>query len=114
MLPFPGAGRSARPAGVCMFRKSVGKVTKLIRSAFKKPAAKNNSRWNVLVLERLESRDVPAPLAWSAGASLPTAGGIAVLREGSALLVLAGPATTSYNLTATYPSWQASSTATVQ
>jgi hypothetical protein len=97
-----------------MFRKSVGKVTKLIRSAFKKPAAKNNSRWNVLVLERLESRDVPAPLAWSAGASLPTAGGIAVLREGSALLVLAGPATTSYNLTATYPSWQASSTATVQ
>jgi hypothetical protein len=97
-----------------MFRQSVGKVTKLIRSAVNKPATRNNSRWNALVLELLESRDVPAPLAWSTGASLPTAGGIAALREGSALLVLAGPATTSYNLTVTSPSWQASATATVQ
>jgi hypothetical protein len=61
-----------------------------------------------LAFETLESRDVPAPLAWSAGASLPVAeGGISAQVESAGVLALGGPSTTSYNVTTTNPSWQA-------
>ncbi len=69
----------------------------------------------LLVLESLEARDLPAPLTWSVGANLPLAeGGIVAQPEGTSLLTLAGPGTTSYTLTAAYPSWQASASPTVQ
>ena len=68
-----------------------------------------------LSLEALEGRELPAPLSWAAGVSLPiAAGGIVAQPEGTSILALAGPATTSYNLTATDPTWQAKLTPTVQ
>src|SRR5262249_50990566 len=70
--------------------------------------------WSGLVVEALESRDVPAPLTWATGVSLPTGGGTVAQPEGTGLLVLAGPTTTSYNLTVTDPTWKATATPTVQ
>lgn len=53
----------------------------------------------VLLLENLETRDLPAPLAWSAGAALPApASGLAAVPSGGSLLVLSGPSATSYTL----------------
>jgi hypothetical protein len=98
--------------GANMFGKFLRRPAKFLRSTGNKPAER--SRWSALVLETLESRDVPAPLTWAAGVNLPTSGGIVAESQGSNLLVAAGPTTTSYHLTATYPSWQASTTATVQ
>ena len=72
-------------------------------------------RTGLLVVETLESRSLLAPLAWAVGANLPIAeGGIVAQPEGTSLLTLAGPTTTSYTLSATYPSWQASAAPTVQ
>ena len=72
-------------------------------------------RWRSLGLESLESRCVPAPLAWAAGVNLPLAeGGLVAQPEGTSLLTMAGPTTTSYTLSAAYPSWQASTVPTVQ
>ncbi len=69
----------------------------------------------LLLLENLEARDVPAPLAWASGLSLTSAeSGLVAQTEGTGLLVLAGPSTTSYNLTVTDPSWNATATATIQ
>jgi hypothetical protein len=68
-----------------------------------------------LTLEWLETRDLPAPLTWAAGESLPVAeGGIVAQPSGTGLLALAGPSTTSYNLSATDPSWLATITPTVK
>jgi hypothetical protein len=65
-------------------------------------------------VESLELRDLPAPLTWAAGVNLPTAGGVVAQPQGTSLLVAAGPATTSYNLTAADPSWRAAASPTVQ
>jgi hypothetical protein len=54
-------------------------------------------------------------LTWATGLNLPTpAGGIAAQPEGSPVLVLAGPTTTSYNLGVTDPMWKAGVTPTLQ
>jgi len=69
----------------------------------------------VLFLESLEARDLPAPLSWAAGVSLPMPeSGIVAQPEGTRLLVLGGPTTTSENLSVTDPTWQASLAPTVQ
>src|SRR6516164_7839158 len=71
-------------------------------------ARRLRSKRSALVLEYLESRDLPAPLSWAAGVNLPTAeGGIVAAPSGSNLLALAGPTTTSYNVSATDPTWLA-------
>jgi hypothetical protein len=67
------------------------------------------------LLECLEDRTLPAPLTWAAGVNLPLAeGGIVAQPEGTSLLTMAGPSTTSYSLTATNPTWQATITAAHQ
>jgi hypothetical protein len=72
-------------------------------------------RWRRLVVEGLETRDLLAPLAWAAGVNLPIPeGGIVARPEGTSLLTMAGPSTTSYTLSATDPSWRASTAPTVQ
>src|SRR6516165_2638957 len=78
------------------------------------PTRRKQTRRHVLVLESLESRDVPAPLTWAGGINLPVAGGIAAAPEGTSLLTLGGQGTTSYAVSATNPTWQASAAATVQ
>jgi hypothetical protein len=87
-------------------------TARLLHRRCNKPAKR--SLCSTLVLESLESRDVPAPLTWAGGVTLPTSGGIAAAPEGISLLLAGGLTTTSYNLTATNPTWQAAATATVQ
>jgi hypothetical protein len=73
------------------------------------------SRRNTTRLENLELRNMLSALAWSAGAPLPNAdSGLVAEPQGANLLVLAGSSTTSYDLSAAYPSWRASTTPTVQ
>jgi hypothetical protein len=89
--------------------------TSRLRRIDRKGSRRQRSRSSGLVVEALESRALLAPLTWAGGASLPLAeAGIVAPPEGSVLLTMAGPATTSYTLSATYPSWQASTAATVQ
>jgi hypothetical protein len=78
-------------------------------------ARRPRSERSALVLECLESRDLPAPLTWAAGVNLPIAeGGIVSQPSGSNVLALAGPTTTSYKLSVTDPTWQASIVPTVE
>jgi hypothetical protein len=68
-----------------------------------------------LILERLEARDLPALLTWALGVNLPTAeGGIDALPYAGNMLVLAGPNTTSYNVSVTNPTWKATVAPTAQ
>jgi MBG domain/Immunoglobulin domain/Kelch motif/Galactose oxidase, central domain len=98
-----------------MFAKYLRKATNFLRGTGDRPVRRRRPAWPGLVLESLESRDLPAPLTWAAGVNLPTAAaGIVAQPEGAKLLVLAGPTTTSYNLSATDPTWQATLTPTVQ
>ncbi|HEV3263088.1 MAG TPA: kelch repeat-containing protein, partial [Gemmataceae bacterium] len=97
-----------------MFAKYLMKATKFLRSMSNQPVRRRRPAWRGLVLETLELRDLPAPLTWAAGINLPTEGGIVAQAEGTKLLVLAGPTTTSYNLSVTNPTWKASATPTVQ
>jgi hypothetical protein len=60
-----------------------------------------------LQVELLESRDLPAPLTWAAGASLPVAQGDAVAVSQGDIFVLGGTTPNVTYLTATDPSWQA-------
>ena len=98
-----------------MFGKFLRKPAKFLRSIGNKSARSPRPRWSALVLESLESRDLPAPLTWAGGVTLPApAGGSVAQAEGAKLLILAGPTTTSYNATVTNPAWQATVTPTVQ
>jgi len=98
-----------------MFGKHLRKTTTFLRSIGDQSAKRRRPPWSVLVLEGLESRDLPAPLTWAAGVNLPAAaGGIVAQPEGTRLLVLAGPTTSSYTLSVTDPTWQAKVTPTVQ
>jgi hypothetical protein len=98
-----------------MFAKYLRKSTKFLRSIGDQRARRRRRAWSVLALEGLETRDLPAPLTWAAGVGLPApAGGIVAQPEGTKLLVLGGPTTTSYNLSVTDPTWQATFTPTVQ
>ncbi len=98
-----------------MFANHLRKLARLLRALGARPVRRQRPRRSLLSLETLEARDVPAPLTWSTGANLPLAeGGIVAQPEGASLLTLAGPGTTSYALSAAYPSWQASATPTAQ
>jgi hypothetical protein len=98
-----------------MFGKYLRKPTKFLGNLSNKPARRRRPAWTVLVVESLEARDLPAPLTWAAGVNLPTAeGGIVAQPEGTRLLALAGPTTTSYNVSVTDPTWQANVAPTVQ
>jgi hypothetical protein len=95
-----------------MSGKHLRNTAKFLHRTANKPVKR--SLCSKLVLESLESRDVPAPLTWAGGITLPTSGGIAAAPEWNGLLLAGGLTTTSYNLTATNPTWQAAATATVQ
>ena len=98
-----------------MFERYLRRLNNLVRIGGTHRRRRRILKHGVLGLEHLEHRRVLAPLAWSTGANLPLAeGGIAAQPEGTKLLTMAGPSTTSYALTPAYPSWQASATATVQ
>jgi hypothetical protein len=97
-----------------MFGKPLRKLTQSLRAVSNRLGKHRRPGWRTLLLESLEVRDLPAPLTWAAGVNLATAGGIAAQPQGNTLLVLAGPTATSYHLTATDPSWQASTSPTVQ
>ena len=97
-----------------MFHRLPGRSTRFHRVIGETRSRRRRSERRALVVESLESRELLAPLAWATGVTLPTAGGIVALPEGTSLLVLGEPATTSYNLTATDPSWQANVGTTVQ
>jgi hypothetical protein len=61
-----------------------------------------------LALERLEERDLPAPLTFAAGVGLPSArGGVVAVLQGGEILVLGGPTTDTSSLTVTDPTWKA-------
>jgi hypothetical protein len=63
-----------------------------------------------LQVEWLEGRDLPAPLTWAPGASLPLAqGGVVAVSQGD-IFVLGGTTTNVTQLTATDPTWQAAVT----
>jgi hypothetical protein len=95
-----------------MFGNILRHTATVLRNSGNKLARR--TRRSVLGLEHLESRDVPAPLTWAAGVNLPTSGGVVAEEQGTSLLVAAGPTTTSYNLIATNPTWQATASATVE
>src|SRR5580704_9258375 len=60
-----------------------------------------------LQVEWLEGRDLPAPLSWAAGASLPVAqGGVVAVSQGDTF-VLGGTTPKVTHLTATDPTWRA-------
>ena len=61
-------------------------------------------------VDHLERRDLPAPLAWSFGADLPTPrGGVAaILAADQSVAVLGGPTTDVPHFFASYPSWTTS------
>src|SRR6516162_7649423 len=100
--------------GTNMFHSYLRKLAKRLQLLGDSPARRKEKRQCRLVLESLESRDVPAPLTWAGGINLPLAGGIAAVPEGTSLLTLAGQGTTSYAVSATSPTWQATATAAVQ
>ena len=98
-----------------MFAKYFRKPATFLRSIGDKPVRRRRPAWSASVVEVLESRDLPAPLTWAAGVNLPVAAaGIVAQPEGTSLLVLPGPTTSSYNLSVTDPTWQAIVTPTVQ
>jgi hypothetical protein len=98
-----------------MFKNFRQQVARIFRAGGDRPARRSRLRRRALVLECLESRDLPAPLTWAAGVSLPVAeGGIVAQPSGTRVLALAGPTTGSYNVSVTDPSWQAIVTPTVQ
>src|SRR5260370_10174790 len=60
-----------------------------------------------LTLERLEGRDLPAPLTWSAGINLPSAraGLDAIVETDNSILVLGGNTSRVYQLAANDTAW---------
>ena len=98
-----------------MFESFLQKLSNLFQVSKHRRARRRPPPRATLLLESLESRDAPAALTWAPGVSLPTAeGGLVAQPEGTSLLALAGPTTSSYNLSVTDPTWQASMTPTVQ
>ena len=90
-------------------------ILRRIGLARRKSLVRKTARTFRLILERLEGRDLPAPLTWALGVSLPAAeGGIDALPYAGNMLVLGGPTTTSYNVSVTNPTWKATATPTVQ
>src|SRR5262249_54846768 len=61
-----------------------------------------------LSVEALESRDLPAPFSWAAGASLPAARGGAVAVSQGYIFVLGGTTADVTYETAADPAWKAS------
>jgi hypothetical protein len=97
-----------------MFKHYLRKLATILGINRDRPARRRAGR-SALLLERLESRDLPAPLTWAAGVNLPAAaGGIVAEPVAGVVLTLAGPTTTSENVSVTNPTWKASATAAVQ
>jgi hypothetical protein len=62
-----------------------------------------------LQVERLEGRDLPAPLTWAAGVNLPAArGGVVGAVQGLNILVFGGTTTDVTSVSANDPTWKAS------
>ncbi|HWB08540.1 MAG TPA: immunoglobulin domain-containing protein [Pirellulales bacterium] len=97
-----------------MFKSYLRRLAKIVSVQGQKRRSRR-SKWNSSVLEHLELRNMLSGLAWSAGANLPgAAAGLVAQPDGANLLIMGGPSTTSYDLSAAYPSWQASASPTVQ
>jgi N-acetylneuraminic acid mutarotase len=98
-----------------MLEKHLRKAMTFLQNLGSKPDRRRRPGRRVLLLESLESRDLPAPLTWAAGVNLPAAeGGIVAPPQGGGVLVLAGPTTTSYNVSVTDPTWRAKVTQAVE
>lgn len=96
-----------------MFNLHLWRLTQFFRRS--QSARRPQSRRAAPVLECLEARDLPAPLTWDAGVTMPApAGGTTAQAEGSNVLVVGGSSTTSYNVSVINPAWQATVTPTVQ
>src|SRR5262249_7989141 len=107
---------TASATGEHMFKNRRRQLARTLGFTSDRPARRPRPGRVAMALENLESRDLPAPLTCAAGINLPLAeGGIAAKPEASgSLLVLAGPSTTSYNLSVTDPTWKATETPTYQ
>jgi hypothetical protein len=98
-----------------MFQRYLHQLATILGTHRNRPAQRRQPRRSTVVLESLETRDLPASLTWAAGVNLPApAAGLGAVPSGSNLLVLGGPSTTSDNLSATNLTWQAKLTSTVQ
>ncbi|HEV3343427.1 MAG TPA: MBG domain-containing protein [Pirellulales bacterium] len=98
-----------------MFEQYLRKLAKIVGVEGPRLAKGGRSRRNAPRLENLELRNMLSALAWSVGANLPNAdSGLVAQPDGAKLLVLAGSSTHSYDLSATFPSWKASTTPTVE
>src|SRR5581483_11911822 len=109
------------PSSICadgstsMFESYLETLGRFCAIRGSKQTKRRASQRKRLTVEHLESRDVPAPLAWAVGASLPVAeSGMATSPAGSNLLLVGGPSATSYTLSVIDPAWRDSSTPTVQ
>jgi Kelch motif/Fibronectin type III domain/Putative Ig domain len=73
------------------------------------PSRKKSKR-QPLIVQNLESRDVPAPLTWTMGPGLPTArGGVVAIQAANATtVVLGGPTNDVPSFAAANPTWQTS------
>lgn len=92
-----------------MFPDRLRNLAKVLGAADARRSKARKAKRQRLSREWLESRNMLAPLAWVAGASLPNAdAGIVVQPEGAKSLVLGGSGVASYNLSAADPAWQAS------
>jgi MBG domain/Kelch motif/Immunoglobulin domain/Galactose oxidase, central domain len=98
-----------------MFDNFLRKIATFVRVPRSKNLRRQKLPHRLLLLESLETRNLPAPLTWAVGASLPAPeAGIAVQTKGTGLLALAGPSTTSYNVSVVDPAWKTSFNPTVQ
>src|SRR5215469_15433139 len=118
--PFLGTGMSGflkleRNMSQHNFLFFFQRLAKIVGDHGQRPGRGRRSRRNAARLENLELRNMLSALAWSTGANLPgAAAGLVAQPDGANLLLMAEPSTTSYDLSAAYPSWKATSSATVQ
>jgi hypothetical protein len=92
--------------GNTMFSRRLGRFFFSRNRSARVPAHSNQCRR--LFVEPLEARDLPAPLTWAAGVSLPTArAGVVAVAQAGDILVLGGPTTDAPGLSVTDPTWRA-------
>src|SRR6516225_4721038 len=90
-----------------MFASFLWKAEIMCRTVSRSRQTQGRRARQRLSVEALESRDLPAPLTWAAGASLPVAqGGVVAVSQGD-IFVLGGTTPNVTYLTATDPTWQA-------
>src|SRR5262249_6195609 len=102
-------------AGGRMFRHYLHKLATIFGMNRARRDRRRPARRSTVVLESLEARDLPAPLTWAPGVNLPTPEGGSVAEPyGGKRHAIGGPASQSYNVSVTNPTWQAGATPTVQ